>query len=158
MKVFATEPCFSPFTSFLSFFTLFSGSFPLEKVSYLGLILYWKRLVLDKSTDKVYTSYIQASEGIGMLKQAVFTMKLEPNLRDEFMAAAEETHRPASQLVRDFMRNFVQEQRQLQEHDAWFQNQVQASIDDKSQSIPHEQVITEMKSRMDARLKKEGKL
>ena len=30
-----------------------------------------------------------------MLKEAVFTMKLESDLRDEFMAAAEETHRPA---------------------------------------------------------------
>lgn len=93
-----------------------------------------------------------------MLKQAVFTMKLEPNLRDEFMAAAEETHRPASQLVRDFMRNFVQQQRQLKEHDTWFRDQVQASIDDKSQSISHEEVMAEMKSRMDMRLKKEGKL
>ncbi len=93
-----------------------------------------------------------------MLKQAVFTMKLEPNLRDEFMAAAEETHRPASQLVRDFMRNFVQQQHQLREHDAWFRDQVQTSIDDKSQSISHEEVMTEMKSRIEARLKKEGKL
>ena len=89
-----------------------------------------------------------------MLKQAVFTMKLEPNLRDEFMAAAEETHRPASQLVRDFMRDFVQQQHQLREHDAWFRGQVQASLNDKAQGISHEEVMAEMKSRIGARLKK----
>lgn len=41
---------------------------------------------------------------IAMHKDAVFTLKLEPNLRDEFMAVAEETLRLVSQLVRDFMR------------------------------------------------------
>lgn len=93
-----------------------------------------------------------------MLKEAVFTMKLESNLRDEFMVEAEAAHRPASQLVRDFMRNFVQQQRQLREHDLWFRGQVQESIDDKSQTIPHEQVMSEMKSRVQGRLKTEGKL
>ena len=85
-------------------------------------------------------------------------MKLEPNLRDELMTADEETHRPASQLVRDFMRGFVQQQRQSSEHEAWFRDQVQASIDDTSQRISHEQVMTEMNSRINARLKKEDEL
>ena len=31
-----------------------------------------------------------------MSKEAVFTMKLEPELRTEFMAAAKASHRPAS--------------------------------------------------------------
>jgi hypothetical protein len=31
-----------------------------------------------------------------MSKEAVFTMKLEPGLRDSFMAEAEASHRPAS--------------------------------------------------------------
>jgi hypothetical protein len=39
-----------------------------------------------------------------MPKEAVFTMKLEPELRDEFMAEAEAAHRPASQVVREFVR------------------------------------------------------
>ena len=34
-----------------------------------------------------------------MSKEAVFTMKLEPELRTEFMAAAEASHRPASPTV-----------------------------------------------------------
>ena len=42
-----------------------------------------------------------------MAKEAVFTMKLEPELRDAFMAAAHEEDRPASQIVRELMRDFI---------------------------------------------------
>ena len=48
-----------------------------------------------------------------MAKEAVFTMKLEPELRDAFMAAAEAADRPASQIVREFMRDYVQQDREL---------------------------------------------
>ena len=47
-----------------------------------------------------------------MAKEAVFTMKLEPELRDAFMAAAKRADRPASQIVREFMRDFVQQDRE----------------------------------------------
>lgn len=59
------------------------------------------------------------------MKAAVFTMKLELDLRDEFMAEAEASHRPASQLVREFMRAFVQQQRAQREHDAFVQRKVE---------------------------------
>jgi predicted transcriptional regulator len=42
-----------------------------------------------------------------MAKEAVFTMKLEPELRDAFMAEAAELDRPASQIVRDLMKDFI---------------------------------------------------
>jgi predicted transcriptional regulator len=42
-----------------------------------------------------------------MSKEAVFTMKLEPELRAEFMAEAEAAHRPASQVLRELMREFT---------------------------------------------------
>ena len=51
-----------------------------------------------------------------MTKPAIFTMKLEPDLRAAFMAAAQASHRPASQVVRDLMRDYVQRQ---QERDAY---------------------------------------
>lgn len=47
-----------------------------------------------------------------MTKNAVFTMKLEPELRDAFMAAAAASHRPASQIMRELIRDFVAEQEQ----------------------------------------------
>ena len=61
-----------------------------------------------------------------MSKQAVFTMKLEPELRDEFMAEAEAAHRPASQIMRDLMREFVQRQREGREYDAFLRRKVEA--------------------------------
>lgn len=59
-----------------------------------------------------------------MSKEAVFTMKLEAELRDEFMAAAQAAHRPASQLLRELMREFVQRQREEREHDDFLQRKV----------------------------------
>ena len=53
-----------------------------------------------------------------MPKEAVFTMKLEPELRDAFMAEAEASHRPASQVVRELMREFSERHRQAREYDA----------------------------------------
>ena len=53
-----------------------------------------------------------------MSKEAVFTMKLEPELRDEFMAEAQALDRPASQVMRDLMRGFVHRQREIREYDA----------------------------------------
>jgi predicted transcriptional regulator len=61
-----------------------------------------------------------------MSKQAVFTMKLEPELRDEFMAEAEASHRPASQIMRELMREFVQHQREAREYDAYLRGKVEA--------------------------------
>lgn len=62
-----------------------------------------------------------------MAKEAVFTMKLEPELRDAFMAEAEATHRPASQVVRELMREFVQHQREVREYDEFLGKKVEAA-------------------------------
>lgn len=61
-----------------------------------------------------------------MYKQAVFTMKLEPELRAEFMAEAEAAHRPASQILRELMREFVQRQREAREYDEFLRRKVEA--------------------------------
>ena len=61
-----------------------------------------------------------------MTKEAVFTMKLESELRDAFMAAAESAHRPASHVMRELMRDFVQRQREAKEYDDFLQRKVDA--------------------------------
>lgn len=58
-----------------------------------------------------------------MPKDAVFTMKLDSDLRADFMAAAQASHRPASQVVRELMREFVQQQDQS----AFLQQKVEAA-------------------------------
>lgn len=53
-------------------------------------------------------------------------MKLEPELRAEFMAEAAAAHRPASQILRELMREFVQRQREAREYDAYLGRKVDA--------------------------------
>ena len=59
-----------------------------------------------------------------MPKEAVFTMKLEPELRADFMAEAKASHRPASQLLRELMRDFVQRQKQAREYEDFLRGKV----------------------------------
>lgn len=54
-------------------------------------------------------------------------MKLEPELRSEFMAAAQASHRPASQILRELMREFVQRQQQTQEYDDFVRRKVEVA-------------------------------
>jgi predicted transcriptional regulator len=61
-----------------------------------------------------------------MSKEAVFTMKLEPELRADFMAAARASHRPASQVLRELMREFVERQAAAREYDDYFRQKVDA--------------------------------
>jgi hypothetical protein len=65
-----------------------------------------------------------------MPKEAVFTMKIEPELRDEFMAEAQAIHRPASQVVRDLMREFVRRQREARDYEALVRRKVAAARKD----------------------------
>lgn len=60
-----------------------------------------------------------------MSKSAVFTMKLEADLRDEFLAEAQASHRPASQVLRELMREFVQRQRETREHEDFVRRKVE---------------------------------
>lgn len=59
-----------------------------------------------------------------MSKEAVFTLKLESDLRADFVAEAEASHRPASQVVRELMRAFVQEQREKRDYAAFLERKV----------------------------------
>lgn len=59
-----------------------------------------------------------------MPKEAVFTMKLEPELREAFMADAEASQRPASQILRELMREYVQRQREARDYDEFLRGKV----------------------------------
>lgn len=60
-----------------------------------------------------------------MSKATVFTMKLDADLRADFMAEAEASHRPASQVVRDLMRDFVRGQRERRACSDFLQRKVE---------------------------------
>lgn len=61
-----------------------------------------------------------------MSKEAVFTMKLEPDLRAEFIAETEAIHRPASQVLRELMREFIERQREAREYEQFLRGKVEA--------------------------------
>ncbi len=42
-----------------------------------------------------------------MTKEVQMSIKMEPELRDQFMAVAATMHRPAAQIVRELMRFYI---------------------------------------------------
>lgn len=72
-----------------------------------------------------------------MSKEAVFTMKLEPELRDEFMAEAAASHRPASQILRELMRDFVKRQRETRDYEAFLAHKVEAGRASMREGVGH---------------------
>jgi len=96
-----------------------------------------------------------------MTKDAVFTMKVEADLRAAFIAEAEAVHRPASQLVRDYMRDFITQRRAEREHEAWFRAQVEEGArqadDPAVKRIPHERVADDWRRQRAALVKKAPK-
>ncbi len=61
-----------------------------------------------------------------MSKKAVFTMKLEPDLRADFMAEAAGEDRPASQVMRELMRGYIEQRRQARGYDNYLRRKVEA--------------------------------
>ena len=63
------------------------------------------------------------------MTEATFTFRVDESLKDQFTTAAKERDRTGAQLLRDFMRDFVRQQQEVAEHDAWFRRQVQIGLD-----------------------------
>nr|APZ78350.1 Hypothetical protein [Pseudomonas aeruginosa] len=63
------------------------------------------------------------------MSEATFTFRVDEALKTEFSTAAKARDRSGAQLLRDFMREFVQQQQEAAAHDAWFRRQVQIGLD-----------------------------
>lgn len=63
------------------------------------------------------------------MSETTFTFRVDETLKSEFAMAAKARDRNAAQLLRDFMRDFIRQQQEAAEHDAWFRQQVQAGLD-----------------------------
>jgi predicted transcriptional regulator len=66
-----------------------------------------------------------------MPKDTVFNLKLDAELREAFMAEAEAADRPASQIVRELMRDYIARQHEARDYDAFLQRNVEAGRADK---------------------------
>ena len=62
-----------------------------------------------------------------MPKEAVFAMKLEPELRAEFIAEAAGEDRPASQIMHELMCDYIAHRRQAREYDEYLHSKVGAA-------------------------------
>ncbi len=89
-----------------------------------------------------------------MPKQAMFSMKLEAELHEAFMAEAEAAHRPASQIVRDFMRDFIKRRREAQEYEDYLRQKVAAARKSVDAGVgrSHEDVEADFAARREALL------
>ena len=94
-----------------------------------------------------------------MPKRAVFTMKLEPELRDEFMAEAAGEDRPASQVVRELMRRYIEERRQARGYDEFLRYKVDIARrqKDADQHFSNEEVEAAAAVRREKLLTQAGK-
>ncbi|HEY4145409.1 hypothetical protein [Pinirhizobacter sp.] len=62
------------------------------------------------------------------MTDATFTFRVEEDLKQAFASAARSRDRSGAQLLRDFMRDFVREQRETAQYDVWFKAQVRAGL------------------------------
>jgi predicted transcriptional regulator len=78
------------------------------------------------------------------MSEATFTFRVDEALKNKFATAAKARDRTGAQLLRDFMREFVQQQ-EAAEHDAWFRRQVQIGLDSANagELVPAEEVEAE---------------
>jgi predicted transcriptional regulator len=59
-----------------------------------------------------------------MSEEAVFTVELDAQLRDRFIAEAEALDRSADELLREMMRDFVERRQEEREYDAFLARKV----------------------------------
>lgn len=81
------------------------------------------------------------------MAETTFTFRVDEALKSAFNEAAKAHDRPGSQLLRDFMREYVEKA----EHDAWFRAEVEQGLrelaDPNTEFVPHEQVEAEWEVR-----------
>jgi predicted transcriptional regulator len=82
-----------------------------------------------------------------------FTFRVDAELKAEFAEAARINDRPASILLRDFMRDYVNRNREALEYDAWVDAELEQRLreadDPATKWIPHERVVAETRALID---------
>ncbi|CAK7067325.1 MAG: hypothetical protein DELT_01703 [Desulfovibrio sp.] len=62
------------------------------------------------------------------MPESTFTLRVDDHLKEAFTEAAKVNDRTGAQLVRDFMREYVQASREKTEYESWFCSQVAAGM------------------------------
>ena len=64
------------------------------------------------------------------MNAAILIFRVNDSLKNQFTQAARSHDRSGAQLLRDFMRDFVQQPQTTTRYDAWFRHQVQIGLDE----------------------------
>lgn len=70
------------------------------------------------------------------MPETTFTLRLDTDLKANFSQAAQAHDRKPSQLLRDFMRQFIEQPASLPAYDDWLIRRVQAAIHDPRPAVP----------------------
>jgi predicted transcriptional regulator len=86
------------------------------------------------------------------MTEATFTFRVEEDLKSAFNAAAEAGDRSAEQILREFMRDYIDDQQDHTSYDTWFRQQVEIGLAaaNAGQLIPAEEVEAEFAARRQA--------
>jgi predicted transcriptional regulator len=90
------------------------------------------------------------------MTETTITIRVDPALKAAFSRAAETRNRTEDDLLREFMRDYIETQRTDSEYEHWFRRQVQIGIEeaDAGAVIPAEEVEAEFTARRAAELRK----
>lgn len=80
-----------------------------------------------------------------MSKDAILTIKLESELREAFVSAVREDGRPASQVMRELMREYIEKQTAHENYQAWLERKVERARESMrtGRALDNEQVEAE---------------
>jgi hypothetical protein len=109
----------------------------------------WKGFRQPEDAIRVLMWYSQNTyRKVDVPKEAVFTLKLESDLRDAFAVEAAATHRTASDLVRAFMRDFVGRQREARKQ-ARLRAKSRPPLNDFTPAVPDDLLRNETRVHID---------
>lgn len=63
------------------------------------------------------------------MSESTFTFRVDEDLKKEFSAVARSIDRSGAQLLRDFMRDYVKQQKAATEYEKWFHEQVNLGLE-----------------------------
>ena len=93
------------------------------------------------------------------MSESTFTIRVDDHLKEAFSEAARMKDRTGAQLVRDFMRDFVQAAREKDEYELWFKAKVEAGLQavQEGRVISHEDVKARAQERRERLFAASGK-